>query len=116
MEGVTHYLSAHPIALMALIFVCLILLYFLFKQLLKLALVVALVLLCMAGYFYFQGTKDVQALVHKTKQQASEVIDTSKKVYEKGRDVYQKGREITDGIGRAVSDDGKDTDKPSKGK
>jgi hypothetical protein len=55
-------------------------------------------------------------VIQKTKQQASEVIDTSKKVYEKGRDVYQKGREITDGIGRAVSDDGKDTDKPSKGK
>ncbi len=116
MEGITHYLSAHPVALMALIFVCLILLYFLFKQLLKLALVVALVLLFMAGYFYFQGTKDVQALIHKTSQQASEVIDTSKKVYEKGKGVYQKGREITDGIGRAVKDDGKDAEKPSKGK
>ncbi|PKN35219.1 MAG: hypothetical protein CVU61_04420 [Deltaproteobacteria bacterium HGW-Deltaproteobacteria-19] len=116
MEGITHYLSAHPIALMALIFVCLILLYFLFKQLLKLALVVALVLLCMAGYFYFQGTKDLQSIIQKTKQQASEVIDTSKKVYEKGKGVYQKGKEITEGVERTVNGDGKETKKPEKGR
>jgi hypothetical protein len=116
MEGITHYLSAHPIALTALIFVCLILLYFLFKQLLKLALVVALVLLCMAGYFYFQGTKDLQSVIQKTKQQASEVIDTSKKVYEKGKGVYQKGKEITEGVRRTINGDGKETEKPAKGK
>ncbi|MGV8079566.1 MAG: hypothetical protein AB2L22_05860 [Syntrophales bacterium] len=116
MEGITHYLSAHPVALMALIFVCLILLYFIFKQLLKLALVVALVLLCMAGYFYFQGTKDLQGVIQKTKQQASEVIDTSRKAYEKGKDVYQKGKEITEGVGRAISSDAKETEKPTKGR
>ncbi|NPU85798.1 MAG: hypothetical protein HPY65_15080 [Syntrophaceae bacterium] len=113
MEGISHYLSTHPIALMALILVCLILLYFLFKQLLKVALVVVLVLLVMAGYFYLQGTKDLHGLIQKTKLQAAEAFDTSKKVYEKGKDVYRKGKEVTEGVGRAFNSDGKETEPPA---
>jgi ABC-type bacteriocin/lantibiotic exporter with double-glycine peptidase domain len=107
MEGITHYLSSHPLALMGLIFVCLVLLYFLFKQLLTLALVVALVLLAMAGYFYFQGTKDLQGMIRKTKEQTGQIIDTGKKVYDKGKDIYEKGKEVTEDVGRAVGGDGK---------
>lgn len=107
MEGITHYLSTHPFALMGLILVCLVLLYFLFKQLLKLALVVALVLLAMAGYFYFQGTKDLNDVIRKTREQTVQIIDTGKKVYEKGKDIYEKGKEVTEDVGRAVGGDEK---------
>jgi hypothetical protein len=120
MEGITHYLSAHPIALMALIFICLLILFFLFKQLLKLALVVALVLLAMAGYFYFQGTKDLKGMIEKTKEQTVEAIDTGKKAYEKGKDLYRKSKDVTEGVGRAFSDaenkTGGQADKPAKRK
>ena len=95
MEAVTHYLSGHPVAIVLLIAVCIIILYFIFKQLVKMAILFALILMAMAGYFYFKGTKSVREAYEKTKVQTQEVVETGKGVYQKGKDIYEKGKKIT---------------------
>lgn len=95
MEAVAHYLSGHPMAIVLLIAVCIVILYFIFKQLIKMAILFVLILMAMAGYFYFKGTKSVHEAYEKTKVQTQQVVETGKDVYQKGKDIYEKGKKIT---------------------
>jgi hypothetical protein len=102
MDSLITYLSSHHIALGLTIAAAVLIAYFIFKRLIKLALFCFLVALGVAGYFYLKQPgrtwKDVGQAWQKTKTQTVKVVETGKKTYEKGKDVYEKGKKFSESI------------------
>lgn len=108
MEQLTHFLST-PAGILAALFGALLILYFILKKLVKLALVVVLILFCVAGYHYFKDPATMPQKMKKTLEDAKvkteSAVAKGKSAYRQGRQIYEKGKDLS----RAVD---KLTEKP----
>lgn len=99
MNSIMDYLSSHPLAVMSIAFVILIIVYFIFKQLIKLALLFVLIALAMGGYYYFEEPrktpKDIYQTIRDVHTQAGKVVETGRNAYQKSKDVYEKSKKLT---------------------
>jgi len=121
MEGIVRAVTEHPLVVMAVCFAVLMIVYFLFKSLIKLALILIIVAVAIGGYFYFQHPESRPAnfkeAVEKARTGAGKAMDQGKEAYEKGKELvdkgkeaYEKGKELVD-KGKAVLDKGIDKGK-----
>ena len=121
MEEIVRSVTEHPLIAIAVCFSALLLVYFLFKSLIKLALILILVAVVIGGYFYFRHPEsrpaNLKDAVEKVRVGAGKAVDQSKDVYkkskelvEKGKDVVEKGKEWVD-KGKTVLDKGIDKGK-----
>jgi len=121
MEEIVRSVTEHPLVAIAVCFSALLLVYFLFKSLLKLALILILVAVVIGGYFYFRHPESRPAnfkdAVEKVRVGAGKAVDQGKSAYEKGKelvekgkDAYEKGKEWVD-KGKTVLDKGIDKGK-----
>lgn len=115
MEGITDFITSQPIAVMGIAFFSLLALYFIFKQLLKLALFACLIALAVVGYYYFKDPQtmpeNIRQTIRDTRQKSGELIETGKKTYQAGKDIYEKSKEITKEASDLLL---KDEEKPKK--
>jgi hypothetical protein len=123
MEEIVRSVTEHPLVAMAVCFSALLLVYFLFKSMIKLALILILVAVVIGGYFYFRhpGSKpaNLKDAVEKVRVEAGKAVDQGKGAYEKskelvgkGKDALEKGSEWVDKGKTALDkgiDKGKDT-------
>ncbi|PKN71564.1 MAG: hypothetical protein CVU54_00645 [Deltaproteobacteria bacterium HGW-Deltaproteobacteria-12] len=94
MDTIMEYLSAHPMILKGIvIFAAVIILYFIFKQFIKLALVLLIIVLAVAGYYYFQ---DPHKMPEKVKNSINSVKSGSDQVVEKSKSFYKDSQELID--------------------
>jgi hypothetical protein len=118
MEGIVRTVSEHPLVVMAVCFAVLMIVYFLFKSLIKLAMILIIVAVVIGGYFYIQHPEsrpaDFKDAVERVRTGAGKVVDQGKEAYEqgkelvdKGKEAYEKGKELVD-KGKAVLDKGKE--------
>jgi hypothetical protein len=121
MEGIVRTASEHPLVAMAVCFAVLMIIYFLFKSLIKLALILIIVAVAIGGYFFFQHPEsrpaNLKDAVEKARTAAGKAVDQGKEVFEKGKEVvdkgkdaYEKGKELVD-KGKAVLGSGIDKGK-----
>ena len=121
MEEIVRSVTEHPLVAMAVCLSALLLVYFLFKSLIKLALILILVAVVIGGYFYFRypesrpanlkdAVEKVRVGAGKAVDQGKDAYDKSKGLVEKGRDAYEKGKEWVD-RGKTVLDQGIDKGK-----
>lgn len=107
METMWSFIHSHQFAVIAVIAVALIIIYFLFKNLIKLALLFLLILILTGSYFYFTAPQkspaDLTKAIKKTQDQAVQVIDKGKVAYDKGKEIIGKGVEITDSVSKVIS-------------
>ena len=96
MEGITHYLSTHPGAVVGLIVVGCFILFFIAKAFFKMAVYFTIILLGLAGYFYYKGTANIREAVEKGKIQTKEIYQQGKGIYEKGKDIIDKGKKASE--------------------
>jgi hypothetical protein len=126
MEGIVRTMSENPLVAIAVCFAALLIVYFLFKSLIKLALILILGAVVICGYFYFQYPESRPAnltdAVEKARTGARKAVDRGKEVYERGRELvdqgkatYEKGRELVE-RGKTVLDQGIDKGKDAVGK
>ena len=128
MEEIVRSVTEHPLVAMAVCLSALLLVYFLFKSLIKLALILILVAVVIGGYFYFRYPEsrpaNLKDAVEKVRVGAGKAVDQGKSAYEKsrelvekGKNVYEKGKELVDG-GKTALDQGSDKgqDAVEKGK
>ena len=122
MEGVVRAVTDHPLVAMAVCFAVLLIVYFLFKSLIKIALIMIIVAVAIGGYLYFQHPEsrpaNLKDAVEKARTGAGKAVDQGKEVYEKGKELldkgkeaYEKGKEFVDkGIdkGKEAVEKGKD--------
>jgi ABC-type bacteriocin/lantibiotic exporter with double-glycine peptidase domain len=118
MNSIMDYLSSHPLAVMVVAFVVLIVVYFIFKQLIKLALLVVLIALAIGGYYYFKDPKKTPEDIHQTirdvRTQAGTMVETGTKAYQKSKDVYEKSRELTKGAKEFLQKKEEETEEGAK--
>jgi len=100
MDKLAHYFSTHPLAVIAVTFFVFLIIYFLFKKLVKLALLFFLILLAIGGYFYFKYPEkkvfeNMSQAVQKARSQTGKVVEKGKNAYQKGKGIYEKGKKLT---------------------
>jgi threonine/homoserine/homoserine lactone efflux protein len=95
-DNLTHYLSTHPGAVIGLIIVCAFILFFIAKAFFKMAIYFTIILLGLAGYFYYKGTTNIREAVEKGKTQTKEIYQQGKGIYEKGKDIIDKGKKASE--------------------
>jgi hypothetical protein len=109
------YLHTHQIAVIAVVAIALVTIYFLFKNLIKLALIFVLILILVGSYFYLtaprKSPEDITRALRKAKDQTEMVVEKGKDAYQKSKDVVEKGKQITEDISKALS---KDREPPKK--
>ncbi len=121
MEEIVRSVTEHPLIAIAVCFSALLLVYFLYKSLFKLALILILVAVVIGGYFYFRYPEsrpaNLKDAVEKVRVGAGKAVDQGKSAYEKSKelvekrkDVYEKGKEWVD-RGKTVLDKGIDKGK-----
>ncbi len=128
MEGIVRSVTENPLVAIAVCFSALLLVYFLFKSMIKLALILILVAVVIGGYFYFQhpewrpanlkdAVEKVRVGAGKAVDQGKDAYDKSKELVEKGKDAYEKGKEWV-GMGKSLLEKGVDRGKETveKGK
>ena len=115
MDNLVQNLSAHPMIIIAVIFVGLLIVYFLFKQLLKLALLFLLILLAVGGYFYFKDPRkmpqNMMKTLEKAKTETGKALEKGKEAYSKGKAIAEKGKKLTEGMDNLIIGKEKKTDK-----
>ena len=128
MEWIVRAVSEHPLTAMAVCFAVLLIVYFMFKSLIKLVLILIIVAVAVGGYFYFQHPESKPAnfkdAVEKVRTGVGNAVDKGKEVYgkrkellDKGKEAYKKGKELVE-KGKIVLDKGIDKGKDAveKGK
>ena len=98
MPDIFRTLSEHPLAAMTICFVLLLVLYFICKKFIKLALVVLIVAIAIGGYFYFQHPDqrpaDVKETLEKTRAGTSRAVEEGKDVVEKAGSSSKRGTRV----------------------
>jgi type III secretory pathway component EscU len=88
-----NYVSTHPIAAIILGALIILVAYFVIKKLLKFALIVGLILVGVAGYYYYkapdQFSKDLKSTVDDVRGHAKEALIRGKIILEKGKDLVE---------------------------
>jgi hypothetical protein len=111
MEGIVRAMTEHPLAAMAVCFAVLLIVYFLFKRLIKLALILIIVAVAIGGYFYFQHPEsrptNLKDAMEKARTGAGKALDQGKEAYEKGKELLDKGKNAVKNGKDAAGDIGK---------
>lgn len=94
MDEFLRYLSANPVALMAMALLALLIFYFLMKKIIKLVLIFGIVLLCIAGYLYYKAPNEfsdkIQTTIEDVRTHTGNIMEKSKGAIEKGKDFAEK--------------------------
>jgi hypothetical protein len=109
-DNLIQNLSAHPLIVIVIAAIGLLIVYFLFKQLLKLALLFLLVFLAVGGYFYIKDPEkmpqNMMEALEKARIETGKAVETGKTAYEKGKAIAEVGREAYS-QGKTIAEKGK---------
>ena len=115
MDSFWTYFHTHQVAVIAVVAIALVTLYFLFKSLIKLAMIFLVILFIVGTYFYVTAPKkspeDITRALQKAKDQTEMVVEKGKSAYQKGKDLVEKGKQISEDIGKVLN---KDKESPKK--
>ena len=99
MDNLINYLSAHPVALIIFAAVALLLIYFIFKGLLKLMLITGLVFIALLGYYYYTAP---DKFPENVREMAERVGDHGEGMMDAGKNIIEKGKILADKVGESV--------------
>jgi len=116
-NGIMDYLTTHQFTVGICIFVGILIIYFLFKKLIKLTLLFILVVIILAGYAYFAESgrmpRSIQEALHKAKEETRTVVEKGRGVYDSVMSLFEKPRNrMTDYLDKI----GEDKEAPKKKK
>ncbi len=119
MDQIVQNLSGHPAVTGLVIFLALLVLYFIFKKLVKMALLILLALIALCGYFYLKDPEtmpeNVMGTLEKAKAQTERMVEKGKNAYQTGKAVVEQGKKLTEEI-EGLAGGGKKTErKPERG-
>ncbi|MCX5848212.1 MAG: hypothetical protein NTW65_02000 [Deltaproteobacteria bacterium] len=119
MDAITGYLSTHPAVLVTgVIFIVILILHFIFKNLVKLVLIMFFVLLAAFGYDYLKNPNKVAEIIKESvetvKSGINDVTDKRKSIYEDTKELYNKGKKVPGDINKLLKDSDKEADKEFK--
>jgi len=110
MNSFIDYITAHQFTAGVCIFVAIIIIYFLFKKLVKIALLLILIIIMLTGYAYFKESNKMPRSIHEALQKSKEetlmAVEKSRGVYEDVMSIFEKRRKpVTDYIDKITEED-----------
>ena len=103
MEAITGYFTAHPIAFkVVIIFIMIVIAYFIFKQFLKLSLVLLLIVLAGAGYHYFNNPGKMSEDVQKSISTVKSGVEKSKNFYKDTKELIDKTKKVPGDVNKLL--------------
>ena len=110
MNSIIDYFTAHQFTAGVCIFVAILIIYFLFKRLIKLALLLILAIIILTGYAYFKESsrmpRGIQEALHKVKEETRMVVEKGRGVYDGVMSIFEKRRKpVTDYIDKIMEED-----------
>jgi hypothetical protein len=119
MDAISGYISAHPsVFVVIVIFVIILILHFIFKNLIRLALVMLLILLAASGFYYFKDPGNMPEKIEKSinmmKSGIQEIVDTGKSLSKDSKELFKKGEKVPGDVNKLLKDSDKEADKEFK--
>jgi hypothetical protein len=116
MDAITDYISAHPsLFVVIVIFIIILILHFIFKNLIRLALIMLFILLAASGYYYFKDPEKMPEKIEKSinmmKSGINELVDKSKNFRKDSRELLKEGKEIPGEVGKLLKEPSKEVKK-----
>ncbi|MCX5844246.1 MAG: hypothetical protein NT022_10990, partial [Deltaproteobacteria bacterium] len=98
MEGILNYINTHQFTAGVCGFIAILIIFFILKKFVKLALIFILALIAFLGYLYFTDPafklKDMKGTLQKAKEETGSFVEKGREVYESMKDVYKKGEKL----------------------
>ena len=115
MDAITGYISAHPAVLVIIVIsIIILILHFIFKNLIRLALIMLFILLAASGYYYFKDPEKMPEKIEKSinmmKSGINEIVDTSKSFSKDTKKLFKESKDMPGEVGKLL----KETDKELK--
>ncbi len=101
MDSIIDYFATHQFTAGVFLFVAILIIYFLFNRLIKLALLLILAVIILTGYAYFKESGRLPSSVNEALHKAGE---ETRAMVEKGRGVYEGVMSIFEGRRKPVTD------------
>lgn len=102
MDSIFNFINTHHVAVIAVVVIALVAVYFLVKNLIKLALITILVLAAVGTYFFLTAPRkspdDIIRAWRKVKGDTVTVVEKGKSAVKTGQEVIKKGQEISKGV------------------
>lgn len=110
MQEIVRITSEYPLAAIGIAFIAVVVFFFLFMKLVRIALIVLIVAFAVGGYFYLQYPDDRPASLSEALEKGEEVMTKGRELIDRGKEIYEKGRGIVD-KGKGVLEKGIDKGK-----
>ncbi len=104
MDSFFNYVSTHPIAAIILGALIILIAYFVIKKLLKFALIAGLILVGVAGYYYYKAPDEFSKNLKST---VDDIRGHAKEALIKGKSILEKGKSLVEDIEKKVKEDKK---------
>jgi len=110
MDGIIDYFTTHQLTAGVCIFVAILIIYFLFKKLIKLALLFILAIIILTGYAYFKEShrmpRNIHEALHKAKEETRMMVEKGRGTYDSVMAIFEKRRKpVTDYIDKITEED-----------
>ena len=103
MDTITGFISEHQLALIIFLgFLLLLFLYFIFKNIIKVTMVILIVLFAVGGFFFVKNPDNIQKTIDMIGSGIEEIADKSKNMYKDLRELFKKGKEIPGSINKML--------------
>ena len=112
MDDIINYITSHQFIIGVCVFVAILIICFLFKKLIKIALLFILVLIIFGGYLCFKEPekmpKSLTETIQKAKESTHSVVEKGRGVYDSIKGVYKKAEKlVTRDIDKQLEPDNK---------
>jgi len=119
MDAITGYISAHPAVLViSVIFIIILILHFIFKNLIRLALIMLFILLAAFGYYYLKDADKMPEKIEKSinmmKSGINEIVNTSKSFGKDSKKLFKESKKMPGEVGKLLKETDKQVDKEMK--
>ncbi|ESP62853.1 hypothetical protein SMITH_587 [Smithella sp. ME-1] len=99
MDAITGYISAHPgVLVMIVVFIIILIVHFIFKSLIKSALIFLLFLLAVSGYYYLKDPdkmpEKIDQSINLLKSGVIEIVDKSKGFFKDTKELYKESKDV----------------------
>ena len=110
MNSIIDYMTAHQFTAGVCIFVAILIVYFLFKKLIKIALLLILIIIMVTGYAYFNDSnrmpKSIQEALQKAKEETHMAVEKGRGAYDSVMSIFEKRRKpVTDYMDKITEQD-----------
>ena len=116
MDAITGYISAHPAVLVIIVIsIIILILHFIFKNLIRLALIMLFILLAASGYYYFKDPDKMPEKIEKSinmmKSGINEIVDKGTSFRNDTKKLFKESKDMPGEVGKLLKETDKELEK-----